>query len=126
MEQQQANREMELTRDLILEADDLPTKEIDIPEWGGKAHIRIMTGAERDRFEMEASKLQQGIAPKVSFRARFAATILCDKDGKRIFDDRDIAALSRKSGAVLDRVLAEGMEHNKVREEDVEELAKNS
>jgi hypothetical protein len=40
-----------LTKDEILEAADLSTKAVDVPEWGGSVNVRTMTGADRDAFE---------------------------------------------------------------------------
>jgi len=40
-----------LTRDAILEAQDLQHEEVYIPEWGGSVRVRTLTGAERDAFE---------------------------------------------------------------------------
>ena len=53
-----------LTRDLILKADDIQTREVEVPEWGGTVLIRALTGTERDAYEAEAYRLwaikQQG------------------------------------------------------------------
>ena len=37
---------MALTREQILEADDLPTESLDVPEWGGEVLIRALNGAQ--------------------------------------------------------------------------------
>lgn len=48
-----------------------------------------------------------------------------DSTGARIFRDEDAETISKKSGIVLDRILAKGLEVNKLRSEDIEELSKN-
>ena len=40
-----------LSRDAILKVQDIETRELEIPEWGGSVLVRGMTGHERDRYE---------------------------------------------------------------------------
>lgn len=108
----------------ILSVNDTQVKELEIPEWGGTVYIKTMTGAERDRFEMDCAQLASGNYPKL-FRARFACTILCDENGKRLFKDGDAEKLANKAGSALDKILEEGMAFNAVSDEDVKELEKN-
>ena len=42
---------MRLSREDILKAEDLPTEEVPVPEWGGSVLVRGLTGRERDLFE---------------------------------------------------------------------------
>ena len=42
---------MTLTKDQILEANDLQSESVTVPEWGGDVLVRTMTGADRDAFE---------------------------------------------------------------------------
>lgn len=95
-----------LTRDLILQADDLPTTEVEVPEWGGWVTVRGLTGAERDLYEQGMLSM---IGPSVELnmanaRARLVALCVVDEAGERLFSDQDVLALSQKSGAALDRV----------------------
>lgn len=118
-----------LTREQILEADDLPTEVLDVPEWGGSIMIRTMSGSERDAFE--ASLLGEGgkkekQAMMRDIRARFASLVITDAKGTRLFSAKDIKELGKKSASALDRVLTAGQKLNGLTSEDVEELAKNS
>ena len=46
-----------LNKDQILEASDLQTFSVSVPEWGGDVQIRSMTGADRDEFESSLVKV---------------------------------------------------------------------
>lgn len=112
-----------LTRESILNFDDTTPTVVPlvVPEWrGATVHIRVMTGAEREKFENAASKKDGKI------RATFASLVCCDLTGKRIFGDADIDALSRKSVQALHRIFVEGMKFNKLLNEDIADLEKNS
>ena len=91
-----------LTREQILQSDDLPRETVQVPEWGGEVQVRTMTGTDRDAFE--ASLIgKEGRLENV--RARLVSLTLCDDSGSRLFTDTDIAALGGKSAKALDRVL---------------------
>jgi len=112
----------------ILNADDLPTAPVEIPEWGGQFHVRTMTGVERDQFDHDLMSSKRG--DKIDGRgmkARMCFLTLCDADGARIFEDAaDQVELQSKSSAVLDRVWDEACKLNGLTEDDVEELSGNS
>ena len=116
---------MTLDRQAILGADDLAVEPISIPAWGGDSFIRVMTSEERDAFELSVGAMQKG-ETKIQFRSALVARCLCDQDGKRLFSDSDIGALSKKSGAALDGIFDAARKLNKMTDQDVEELAKNS
>ena len=119
-----------LTRDDILNADDLPSEVVDVPEWGGQVKVRTMSGSARDAFEASLIESQGKKKSKddlmSNIRARFASLVLVDDDGKRLFTAKDINSLGKKSASALDRVLTVGQRLNGLSSEDVEELAKNS
>jgi len=120
-----------LTRDAILGATDLKVAPLDVPEWGGTVYLRTITGLERERFEESISPTtdEDGKIVKKNldfFRARFAAMVCADADGNRLFTDKDIDALGRKSARPLERILKAGMGLNGMGKDDLEELEKNS
>lgn len=113
----------------ILRVDDKKLQQLEVPEWGGAVWIRTMTATERDAFEQEFVDLRQGKTKSgtvANVRAKFAARILCDGNGARLFEDKDIPELGRKSASALDRVFDAGMKLNGFSKADVEELAGNS
>ncbi len=114
-----------LTRDLILEANDLKREQVEIPEWGGTVYVRGLTGAERDAFE--ASINADGGQGKIqNVRARLVAFTVVDENGNRIFSDADAGILGRKSANALNRVFEVALRLNGIGNKEVEALAKNS
>lgn len=113
---------MTLTADQILAADDLGLKEVAVPEWGGSVYIRVMSVGERDEYErMWIGKKETGVE---NFRTQYLARVLCDEKGKLLFTKQQTEALAGKSGAAMGRLFDEAMKHNRMTEEDVEELGK--
>ena len=117
-----------LTREAILAAQDLPSKPVDVPEWGGQVFVRSMTGAERDQYEqaMIASRGPDGKINIANVRARLVAFCAVDENGKRLFADADLEALGAKSAAALDRVFAAASALNGIGQQDVEALGEPS
>ncbi len=111
-----------LTREQILQCDDLPKETVKVPEWGGEVQVRTMTGTDRDAFE--ASLIgKEGRLENV--RARLVSLVVCDESGSRLFGDADIAALGAKSATALDRVFAVAQRLNGIGADQVEQ-AKNA
>ena len=49
-----------LSRDTILQREDIVTEDVEVPEWSGTVRVRGMSGVERDAFE--ASLIEQPVA----------------------------------------------------------------
>ena len=115
-----------LTRDAILTANDKPTRDVPVPEWGGTVRVRSISAAERDEFEEQtlAARREGRVLPR-NVRARMMAACIVGEDGQRLFSEDDIEALGDKSVAATDRVYAAVSELNALSEKDVEELAGN-
>lgn len=116
-----------LTRDAILQAQDLPRELVEVPQWGGSVYVRALTGAERDTFETSIVE-QRGKSTKMNLkniRAKLVALSVVDEEGNRIFSDADASALGKKSAAALDKVFEVAQRLSGLRPEDVEELSKN-
>lgn len=110
-----------LTKEDILKKEDVRTKTIDVPEWGGEVIIATMS-AERHAVyeELAAGK------GKHDALAYYAMNVIVNDDGSPMFDSiDDIKALGRKSSMALIRILNAGIELNGVTEKDIEETAKN-
>ena len=117
-----------LTRDQILQAQDIETMTVHVPEWGGSVAVRGMTGRERDRFEESLVEERKGKRKMnlSEFRAKVCALCIVNEKGEREFTDRDIAALGDKSGAALARVYNVAAALSGLSDEDVNELLGNS
>jgi len=114
---------MLLTRGQILAADDRPTVDVPVPEWGGTVRVVTLTGAERDEWEAQYA---DGIGATPNVRASLAALCIVDGEGKRMFGGADVTELGKKSGSALDRLWDAACRLNRIRARDVEELTKNS
>ena len=116
-----------LTKDQILNADDLVIEELEVPEWGGTVRVRTMTGAERDAFE-ESVFETKGKDTKMNlknFRSRLVAICVVDDKGERMFGDGEIPIIGKKSAKALDRVFSAAQKLNGIGQKEVDELTKN-
>ena len=113
-----------LGRDEILQADDIQTEAVEVPEWDGTVLVKGMTGAERDRFEL-AMISEPGKSAKVNLsdmRAKLCSLTIVNEDGKLLFTPSDIKELTRKSAAALQRVFEVARELSGIGDDDVAEL----
>lgn len=116
----------QLTKEMILEADDLSSVKVDVPEWNGYLYVRSMTGAERDMFESSLIE-QRGKSRKMNManvRAKLVTLVATDEEGNRLFTNRDVEALGKKNAKALDRIFTEARKLNGISDEDIEELTK--
>lgn len=118
-----------LTKDAILSSTDLPSEEVQVPEWGGSVFVRTMSGTERDAFEqsiIEGKTAKGSTAKMVNVRAKLAVRVLVDDKGVRLFTDADANMLGTKSGKALDRVFEVAQRLCGIGDKDIEELEGNS
>ncbi len=103
-----------LTKEQILKAQDLPFKEVEVPEWGGTVRVRTMTAGERDAFEASIyEQTDSGMKfNRDHFRAKSVARCLVDEKGERLFADKEIVSLSGKSAKALNRLFEVAQELN--------------
>ena len=110
-----------LTRDQILSKDDTQREEVKVPEWEGSVLVRGMTAREREIFDGNITtakqKMQIGgtrgqpqqgemdIAIHMErMRVQVCAFCIINPDGSRMFDDKHVVELGKKSDAALKRV----------------------
>lgn len=116
-----------LTKEQILNADDLQTKDIYVKPWGGTVRLQTMSAHERDKFEQSMFTNKGGKKERMDdVRATLVSLTLVDENGKRLFTDKDVKALSKKSAAAMDQIFAESQRLNAVTDEDVEDMVGNS
>lgn len=122
-----------LSKAAILACEDLPTTDVDVPEWGGTVRVKGMTGAQRDAFEDSLfidvpSADGKTIARKQdtkNIRAKLVAASLVDADGAALFTQSEIDTLAQKSARALSRVFEAAQRLNGMTPEAKEE-AKNA
>lgn len=116
-----------ISKDAILAADDLPTENVDCPEWGGTVTVRTMTQAEYDDFEAALLRASRGagkIDPK-GLKVRMLQLTILNGDGSLLFSADDIPALEAKSSRVINRLADVAFSLNGVTKRDQEELLGN-
>jgi len=107
-----------LTRDSIIQASDLVTEVVEVPEWGGSVIIKSLDGERRERWEAVLAD-----ASSTTVRAVCAAVSIVDDQGELMFTEDDVPSLSLKSWKGLNRIYEAVMELNKV--ESIEDEIKN-
>ncbi len=121
-----AKKKVFLTRDAILAVDDLPIKEVKVPEWGGSVFVRSLTAADRDKYESSIVMADSEEKKYENIRARFLALVMVDQKGEVMFkEEGDVLLLGKKSAAALDRVWGVAQHLNKINKADIDQLSKN-
>lgn len=118
-----------LTKDAILNCNDLITETVNVPEWGGDVIVRCLTGEERDELESLVVQEKSDGNNKVdlsNFRSRLVALSVIDEKGDRLFTIEDVIKLSKKSAKALDRVFNVAERLSALRVKDGENAIKNS
>jgi hypothetical protein len=100
----------------------LPSEAVTIPEWDDlTVAVGTMTAGQRDRFEVGHAR-----AKNADFRARLAVFTVQGPDGRPLFTEADIPALSAGPARPLDRIVEAALRLNRFTAADVKELEKNS
>jgi hypothetical protein len=112
---------MPLDRKSILAANDVKLEKTPVPEWGGDVYLRVISGADRDRFEESYADQKMK-----AFRIRFLLLTLCDDSGERLFKDEEAELLGKKSSVVINRLFEAGWKLNAFSQEAVDALGEGS
>jgi hypothetical protein len=119
---------MLLSKEAILSVEDLPSEDVDVPEWGGTVRIKGLSGRERDRFEAGSIVTDKKGVTKPNYtnlRARLVALSIVGEDGRRLFSDTDVNLLGAKSASALERVFKAAQKLNGMTDADVEEMTED-
>lgn len=96
-----------LSREQILEVQDVKTEIVTVPEWGGDIRIRMLTAKQRDEWDGSFEVDDSGkIKPEClrNVRARLVAMCAVDESGNPLFQPGDVKKLGEKSAAALVRI----------------------
>jgi len=117
-----------LTKQQIVDANDLETVEVNVPQWGGSVLVRALTAKQRGQLMSTLiDQTKDGRTLRLQdLQARLCAMSIVDGQGKRFFSDNEIVALGAKSSAALQRVFEVAQRLSGLSDEQVEELSKNS
>jgi len=116
---------MVLSKEQILQADDLKRESVDTPEWDGEVLLRELRGRERDAFE-EGSLDSKRNVTMANMRARLVAMSAIDEEGERLFTAKEATELGDKSATALNRLFEVCCRLSGITESDVDKLEKNS
>lgn len=112
-----------LTAETILSADDFRYEDVECPEWGGTVRVRSLSGGQR-------SVITQRVQDKETEDLEELLTVMgcVDETGNRIFTNKDIEKLQKKSNAPISRISKKIMELSGIGNagEAVEDAKKNS
>ena len=99
----------ELSLDDLLAAEPaMPVEPVDVPEWGGRVHVRRLTAAEREQLD-DVLYDADGKLVRAKLRVALVVVCLCTPDGEPFYEPNDAAAAARlgaKSDVALRRVYA--------------------
>lgn len=113
-----------LTREAILQAQDLKHEDVSVPEWGGTVRVRQMTGAERDALGASLLTKDKSL-DMTQYRIRLLATCIVDDQDRQLFGMDEIHILGAKSGVALDRVYRAAERLNDTGADSLEAAEKN-
>ena len=119
---------MSLTKEQILGADDLKREKVKVREWGGEVIVQEMTAVERVALMEWGIRLREEDETKYNTQAAAKIVSLCvvDEGGDKLFEDADLDLLVRKNHRILERISEVARRLSGMREEDNEEMIKNS
>ncbi len=127
-----------LSQQDILQADDLKTIEIEVPEWGGWLLLQEITAGDRDWLEasmlsdaqVEGSitlETEKGVQVGAElFRIRLVTLSIIDpKTRERLFSNKQVEQLAKKSNVALNRLGVEVLKLNGMAEEEVKQVGED-
>ena len=112
-----------LNAESILAAEDFKYAEVECPEWGGTVRVRSLSGGQRAQITQRVNDKQLDELDEL-----LAVMACVDEDGSRIFTNKDIASLKKKSAAVVTRIAKKVLEISGIGNEagEVDDAKKNS
>ena len=81
-----------LGREAILKADDLPTEDVSVPEWGGTVRVRGLNGTQRDAYwaSMTIQRGKTTALDTADATAKLVARCVVGEDGEPLFAQNDV------------------------------------
>ena len=85
---------MLLGKEQILKADDLPTEDVEVPEWSGTVRVRGLSGKGRDEYwaSMTVQRGSRQTLDVANATAKLVARCVIGEDGEPLFTQNDVAA----------------------------------
>ena len=119
---------IELTRELLLKHVTKPVtiKPVDLPI--GRAYVRSLPHNVREQYLIDINGVNNGGQQNLAgSEPKFAALVLCDKDGNQLLSEADVAELAKLDFDLIDKINAVGGPINgfKIQTQERVEEAKN-
>ena len=111
-----------LTKEDILNCNDLQMEAVKVKEWGGTILIKELSVKERIEFEATIKEKDDTMRAMLTM----LSISICDKDGKKLFDASDIEALYKKNVRVILKLFRIANKLSALNVESEEKLRKNS
>lgn len=118
-----------LSREQILNADDLETRWVPVGEWekGAELLVTAWTARTRDQFDELLVKFSAAGKQDKNPRAIMVALSVIDEETREpIFSIDDVEALSKKNQATMNRLFQAVAELNPLNDKSIKATAKNS
>lgn len=113
-----------LSKEEIVDAKDIESEVVAVPEWDGEVNVQGLTLAEKDSWT--ESLLSDGEASVTGATALLCALCIRDENGVRLFSSDEIGLLDEKSAKALDRIFQVAQRLSGIGPEEIEETVKNS
>ena len=122
-----------LNKEALLKGDELKKQKVEFSD-GNYVFVREMTGQERDAWEQSMYKPVKGKDGRQDFqpdmknyKAKLAVCVLCDENGKPLFNFNEYPQLSKSiSAKKLEKIVEVAQELNGITEEQKENLSQSS
>jgi len=94
---------MILNKESIINAKDLQTVEVEVPEWGGSVLVRALSAGDRDEFTQWVTD-KEGKINSRDFMTKLVSISLVDEEGNRLFSAEELIELNKKSSKAIDKL----------------------
>jgi len=114
-------------RDTILAVEDIPTKTVEIPEWGVELLVKGMTAGDRLSLMQTAyDQATQQINMAIVYPDVCVACAYDPKSGEAVFTQDDKASLMQKSSAAIERLATVALSLSGIGKEEQDAAGKDS
>lgn len=111
-------------RNSIFAKNDIPSEQVDIPEWGITLEVRGMTGADRTRILDLAVGTSGKVDLAIVYPEIVIGTCFDPETGEKVFEPGDRDAILAKSAQAIDRIAQVGMRLSGFTEEAADDAGK--
>jgi hypothetical protein len=109
-----------LSKEAILNCQDIKVEKVDVPEWGDFVYVRTISSRAQDEWiESVRGKLDTNAT------AKYLTMCICDEAGKLLFSPNDAEALGSRAARANNALFKVASRLNGLSSEDAKELEKN-